>query len=102
MGAGRVGLVRAAYAALKEDANKKSVKPEHLAARYDVSRHPAVEAGGLSDEEAAMAFLAPWKDQALDEEVTLREFGDRYEWISPLYESDADFEEMMKAAWRLK
>ena len=39
---------------------------------------------------------------ALDEEVTLKEFADRYEWLSPLYASDEAFEAMMRAAWKLK
>ena len=101
MSAARVQLVRAAFAALKDDAKPaKEVRPVHLAARYDTSRHPAVGARLLSEEEAAMALLGAWKD-ALDEEVTLKEFADRYEWVSPLYASDADFEAMMRAAWRL-
>ena len=105
MSPARVQVVREAYQAIKDiEANKKAVKPEHLASRYDVSRHPAVEAGALTEAEAAMAFLAPWRQSAatLDEEVTLREFADRYEWIAPLYESDDDFEAMMRDAWRIR
>jgi len=108
----RVQLVRAAYAALKEDASKgmrKEVKPAHLAARYDVANHPAVQAGALREEEAAMAFLEPWAPgprgatrEMLEEEVTLREFAERYEWISPLISDEDDFARMMKAAWNLK
>ena len=28
--------------------------------------------------------------------------GDRYEWLSTLYDDDREFEAMMRAAWRLK
>ncbi len=38
--------------------------------------------------------------------MTLGDFAERYEWISPLYESDARgdaaFEAMLKAAWKLR
>ena len=104
MEGGRVAFVRAAHAALKDDAAKKDVKPHHLAGRYDVSAHPAVTEGLLTEEEAAMAFLYPWREEpsALDDEVSLKEFADRYEWLSPLYASDEAFEAMMRAVWKLK
>ena len=111
MGSSRVQITRAAYAALKEDAKvgvKTMVKPAHLADRYDTSRHPAVARGTMEEEEAAMAFLKVVLDEhkdTLDQEVNVKEFCDRYEWISPLYDGldgDERFEEMMKAAWRLK
>lgn len=107
MNGNRIQAVRAAFAALKEDANKgirKEVRPAHLAARYDVSAHPAVASGGISEEEAAMSFLYPWRQtkELLEEEVMLRTFADRYEWISPLFADDERFEQMVKAAWCLK
>jgi len=101
----RVAMVRAAYAALKDDAKAgKAVKPFHLAARYDASVHPAVLAKAVRMSDAALAFLGFWKGasaEALDSEVSLAEMCDRYEWISPLYHEDARFEAMIKAAWRL-
>ena len=88
---------------------RKEVKPAHLAARYEVEKHPAVEGGSLREEEAALAFLEPWAPgprgatkEMLEEEVTLREFAERYEWISPLFSDDVAFERMMKAAWNLR
>jgi len=107
MNGNRIQAVRAAFAALKEDANKgirKEVRPAHLAARYDVSAHPAVASGGIIEEEAAMSFLYPWRQtkELLEEEVMLRTFADRYEWISPLFADDERFEQMVKAAWCLK
>ena len=45
--------------------------------------------------------ISPWHD-ALDDEVTLGDFAERYEWVSPLYEDDGAFEDMMRAAWGLK
>jgi hypothetical protein len=105
MSAQRIGMVRAAYAALKDDSgSKKEVKPHHLASRYEPSEHPAVVAGVLTDEEAAMAFLYPWREhaEALDEEVSLKELADRYEWVSPMFGTDADFEAMMRSAWKLR
>jgi hypothetical protein len=102
MGTGRLGLVKAAYAALKDDAKSaKVVKPEHLAARYDLSHHPAVVGGALEEKEAAMALLGVWMD-ALDKEVPKGEFCDRYEWISALYDDDSAFDQMMRTAWNLK
>ena len=63
-----------------------------------------MKAGVLDEEEAAMALLRVWCEskEALDTEVTVKEFCDRYEWVSPLYDGDDEFVEMMKAAWRLK
>ena len=101
----RVGMVRAAYAALKDDSgSKKEVKPHHLASRYDPAEHPAVVAHMLTEEEAAMAFLYPWKEcaEVIDDEVSLKELADRYEWVSPMYGTDADFEAMMRCAWKLR
>ena len=98
----RLALVKGAYAALKEDAKTgKPVKPEHIASRFDVSRHPAVLSGTMDEKEAALATIGVWRDIA-GEEVTKPDFCDRYEWVSPLFEDDDDFESMMKAAWRLK
>ena len=107
MGSARVHITRAAFAALKDDAKvgvKTAVKPAHLADRFDASRHPAVHAGRMDEEEAAMGFLCVWlsSKEALDQEVTVKEFCDRYEWISTLYDDDKEFDAMMRAAWRLK
>ena len=107
MGSARVAIARAAYAALKDDAKvglKSAVKPAHLADRFDASKHPAVLAGNLTEEEAAMGLLRVWtaSKETLDTEVTIKEFCDRYEWISTLYDDDKDFDAMMRAAWRLK
>ena len=83
---------------------KTAVKPAHIADRYDVSRHPAVQAGHMEEEEAAMAFLGVWLEskEQLDKEVSVKEFCDRYEWVSPLYDDDDEFDAMMRMAWRLK
>ena len=66
-----------------------------------MSRHPAVLSGTMDEKEAALATIGVWRDIA-GEEVTKPDFCDRYEWVSPLFEDDDDFESMMKAAWRLK
>ena len=107
MGPSRVALCRAAYAACKDDMKgytKGAVKPAHIADRYDTSKHPAVVAGRMDEESAALSVLGVWREDraALDEEVTIKAFCDRYEWISPLYDDDRQFDEMMRAAWRLK
>ena len=40
--------------------------------------------------------------EQLEQEVTIKAFCDRYEWISAIFDgNDDDFVEMMKAAWRL-
>ena len=51
-----------------------------------------------------MAFLYPWKEcaEVIDDEVSLKELADRYEWVSPMYGTDADFEAMMRCAWKLR
>ena len=52
----------------------------------------------------SMGLLRVWtaSKETLDTEVTIKEFCDRYEWISTLYDDDKDFDAMMRAAWRLK
>ena len=93
-------LVRKAYAALKDDGNNV-VRPREMARRYDVSEHPAVRNGSLDAEEAAMAFLCAWESR-LGAKVSLAEFADRYEYVSPLFDSTSRFEAMMRAAWKIK
>lgn len=34
-------------------------------------------------------------------QVKFEEFADRYEWVSPLFLHDDDFEAMVQVAWRL-
>ena len=48
-----------------------------------------------------MAFLYVWEAQ-LDAKVSLADFSDRYEYISPLVASTSRFEAIMRAAWKLK
>ena len=101
MGAKRLALVRAAYAALKDDAKSgKPVKPSHIADRYDVSRHPAVRSKTMEEQEVAMAFLSPWMER-LDDEVRAKDFIDRYEAISLMFDDDDMFEDMMQVAWKI-
>ena len=82
-------------------AGKGEVRPQQLATRYDVSRHPGVLAAALSEEEAAIALLWPW-EKDVENKVSLEDFAERYEWVSPYVESDALFENMMRTAWHLK
>lgn len=108
MNSTRVGVTRAAYAALKDDVKtgfKLMIKPAHLADRFDASKHPAVLDGALDEEAVAMAVLRVWCEtrEQLEEEVTIKAFCDRYEWISAIFDGDDDdFVHMMKAAWRLR
>lgn len=99
MNPNRLALVRQAYAACKDDARSgKPVKPHHLADRYDASLHPAVRAGDMEESEASLALLGVWTGR-LDEEVKPKDFIDRYEAISLLFEDDETFEDMMEVAW---
>lgn len=91
-------LVQQAYQALQMSG--RALVPHHLALRYDVSKHPGVIDGSLSKSEAAMAFLAPWKDHA-ESVVNVDAFCERYEWVSAEIESDAHFELMVRDAWGL-
>ena len=99
MGPARLQFVRRAYDALRRDGGGE-VFPQQIAQRYDVSRHPAVLAGTLSEEEAALAFLWPWAER--DAPISLAQFSERYEWASPYIESDALFGQVMCQAWRLR
>ena len=48
-----------------------------------------------------MAFLAEWESR-LEEKVTLADFSERYEYVSPLIASTSRFEAIMRSAWKLK
>ena len=91
---------RTSVSKLKRD-GRSEVRPQQIAARFDTSRHPGVLAGSVSEEEAAMSFLWPWEFQ-IDRLVTLADFSERYEWVSPYIESDVMFGQMMCVAWQLK
>ena len=57
-----------------------------------------MRAGDLEEGEASFALLGVWMDR-LDDEVKAKDFIDRYEAISLLFENDTTFEDMMEVAW---
>ena len=113
MNAARRALVQRAWAAIRPPSGGVSgwgggggvhggaVRPLRLAERYDASKHPGVVAGTLTEEEAAMAFLAPWAADG-DARIEATELYERYEGISPLYDDDDAFDAMMRAVWHLE
>jgi len=71
-----------------------------VAALYNVDKHPMVVAGKMTEDEALLEFMKTW-DKDGDASVTLDEFIEYYEWISPSIDHDDYFELMVRNAWHL-
>lgn len=71
-----------------------------VAALYNVDKHPMVVAGKMTEDEALIEFMKTW-DKDGDASVTLDEFIEYYEWISPSIDHDDYFELMVRNAWHL-
>ena len=96
----RLALVKRAFRVVDKDGSGV-LDPSDIAGCYDASKHPGVVAGTLTEEEAAMAFLAPWAADG-DARIEATELYERYEGISPLYDDDDAFDAMMRAVWHLE
>ncbi|OQS00803.1 hypothetical protein ACHHYP_02593 [Achlya hypogyna] len=99
LNARRQALVDQAYALLDETGDGR-VTLDDLRACYDVSRHPDVMAGRLSEREALVQFLGNW-DRDGDGTVSPAEFAAYYAAVSASIDGDDYFELMMRNAWHI-
>jgi Ca2+-binding EF-hand superfamily protein len=75
---------------------------EDLQGRYDVSKHPDVLEGRMTEEEALVDFAKQWDDEnAPDGKVTPKEFLEYYKDVSASIDRDDYFELMMRNAWHI-
>ena len=95
----RLELVEKAWRVL-DKYNDGSVTMEDLMEVYDVSLHPDVFAGKITEEEAILEFAKQW-DHDKSGAITQNEFIDYYRGVSNSIKDDEHFEELIKAAWKL-
>jgi len=76
---------------------------EELAKHYNVSEHPLVLSGRLSEADALRNFIAHWHigNKSHTDIVTYEEFKEYYQWVSASIDSDEYFELMMRNAWHI-
>ena len=94
MGEERLQFVKMAFDVIDDNKNG-TIELKEIGARYDVSKHPDVLAGKITEEQALQVFLRNW-DKDGDDQVTMEEFVEYYEWISSSIDNDDYFELMMR------
>ena len=97
-------IVRKAYDLLDRDGSGL-VTVEDVAGAYDVTQHPDVAAGKITEREALQDILATYdqagEDGKRDGVVTFSEFLEYYKDLSCMMESDEHFELMVRNAWHI-
>jgi calcyphosin len=95
----RVRLVKKAFE-LVDKSGDGIITVKDLIGAYDVSQHPLVKEGTITEEEVLSNFLHTW-DKSHDGIVTWSEFLDYYKDISVGIHDDEYFELMMRNAWHM-
>ena len=96
----RKRLVKMAFDILDTDGSGE-ITINELAEKYDVSAHPGVKAGKITERQALEEFMSQWDRLDKDNLVTLEEFEDYYRDISASIDGDDYFELMIRNAWRI-
>lgn len=97
----RQAVVLEAFAKLDESGDGM-VTLEDVKTKYDVSRHPKVVSGEMSEDDVLTTFLGRFEGNTKqDGEVTKEEFLEYYSGVSKSIDEDEYFVEMMKLAWKL-
>ena len=96
----RKKLVKMAFDILDTDGSGE-ITIDELAEKYDVSAHPGVKAGKITERQALEEFMSQWDRLDKDNVVTLEEFEDYYREISASIDGDDYFELMIRNAWRI-
>jgi Ca2+-binding EF-hand superfamily protein len=65
----------------------------------DVSRHPAVLAGNLTENEAIRKFMSQWDSPSGDGVITFTEFLDYYHSVSAAIDGEEFFAQMLRDSW---
>jgi len=98
----RTALVKQAFEVL-DDTRDGLVTLEDVARKYDVSNNPLVKAGKMNPNDVLKAFMANWHlaEKGHKDGVTLEDFIEYYEWVSPSVDRDDYFELMIRNAWHI-
>ncbi|KAF0714371.1 Aste57867_3902 [Aphanomyces stellatus] len=96
----RLALVHQAFRKLDATGDGQ-VTIDDLRLRYDVSRHPDVITGKISERQALVDFMAQWDTDVQDGIVSLQEFELYYKNVSASIDGDDYFECMIRNAWQL-
>lgn len=96
----RLGFVRQAFQLL-DKTQDGVVTLADIRLAYDVSQHPDVISGKLTEKEALTKFMSMWDTDIKDGIVTLNEFETYYKNISASIDGDDYFELMMRNAWHI-
>mgnify|MGYP001234231866 CR=1 FL=1 len=100
LNATRKGVTEAAFA--KFDATGCGmVKSSDLKVVMDVSAHPKVISGDITDDEAFLEFLSNFGDKNNDGCITLTEWCDYYSAISACISDDEHYVSLMSRTWGL-
>jgi Ca2+-binding EF-hand superfamily protein len=97
----RIELVKLAFSVL-DDSNDGIITLEDVARKYDVSGNPLVKAGKMSANDVLKAFMGNWHlaEKGHKDGVTIDDFIEYYEWISPSVDRD-DYFELIRNAWHI-
>jgi len=98
----RINLVKMAFAVL-DDSNDGLITLEDVARKYDVSKNPLVKAGKATPNDVLKAFMMNWHlaEKGHKDGVTVEDFIEYYEWVSPSIDRDDYFELMIRNAWHI-
>lgn len=98
----RINLVKMAFNVL-DDQQDGLITLEDVARKYDVSKNPLVKSGKVTATEVLKAFMTNWHlgEKGHKDGVTVEDFIEYYEWISPSIDRDDYFELMIRNAWHI-
>lgn len=98
----RINLVKMAFSVL-DDENDGLITLADVARKYDVSNNPLVKSGKVSANDVLKAFMTNWHlgEKGHKDGVTVEDFIEYYEWISPSIDRDDYFELMIRNAWHI-
>jgi len=95
----RVALVKLAFEVLDTDKSGE-ITADEVRAKYDVTHHPKVVKGEMTEAQAIKEFMHSWNKEGEDV-IDWKEFQEHYEWLSPSIDNDDYFELMIRNAFHI-
>ena len=78
-----------------------SIKASDLRVVCNVTSHPRVVSGDITEDEAFLEFLTNFGDKNNNGRITVTEWMDYYAAISSVVQADEHFCNLMNSTWRL-